>query len=41
MVKNILLYGFESWKITERNKKKLEALEMDVFRRMMRIARRE
>jgi hypothetical protein len=39
-VKSTLLYRSETWRITERSKRKLETVEMDVFRRMMRIFKR-
>lgn len=32
LIKSSLLYGAETWRITENTKRKLEALEMDVFR---------
>lgn len=41
MVKSTLLYGSETWKITQRNKKKLEAVEMKAFKRMMGISKRD
>jgi hypothetical protein len=34
-----LIYGAENWKLTERYKKRIEAVEMDAFRRSMRISR--
>lgn len=39
IIKNGLLYGSETWRITERNRRKLEAVEMDVLRRSARISR--
>ena len=41
LVKSILLYGCETWRLTERNKRKLETTEMDAIRRAMRISRRD
>ncbi|CAG9835613.1 unnamed protein product [Diabrotica balteata] len=41
LIKSSLLYGAETWRITENNRKKLEAVEMDVFRRSLGISRRE
>ena len=35
---SILLYGCESWTITTETRKKLEAVEMWFFRRMLRIS---
>jgi len=32
MVKNITLYGCETWRITEKSRKALEAAEMDAIR---------
>jgi len=32
MMKNTLLYGFKTWKITKKNKRKIEMVEMDIFR---------
>lgn len=37
MGKIVLLYGCETWSLTERSKRKLEATEMDAIRRSMRI----
>ncbi|XP_044744708.1 uncharacterized protein LOC123306668 [Coccinella septempunctata] len=39
IIKSGLLYGAETWRITERNRRKLEAVEMDVFRRSLGISR--
>ena len=36
-----LLYGSETWRLTENNKRRVEATEMDVLRRSSRISRRE
>jgi len=37
---NMLLYGCETWKITERSRRALEVAKMDVIGRL-RISRRE
>lgn len=39
MIKSTLLYGAETWRLTERYKKKIEAVEMDAIRRSLRISR--
>ncbi|KAL3289049.1 hypothetical protein HHI36_003492 [Cryptolaemus montrouzieri] len=39
MLKSILLYGSATWRITDRNRKKVEATEMDEIRSMI-ISRR-
>ncbi|XP_030757399.1 uncharacterized protein LOC115883217 [Sitophilus oryzae] len=41
LVKSSLLYGAETWRITEANRKKLEAVEMDAYRRTLGISRRD
>jgi hypothetical protein len=41
ITKSTLLYKSEIWKITERNKRKLETIEIDVFKKIMRISRRD
>ncbi|KAL3285578.1 hypothetical protein HHI36_000108 [Cryptolaemus montrouzieri] len=41
MVKSSLLYGSETWWLTERFKSRLEAVEMDVLRRSSRTSRTE
>ena len=41
IIKSTLLYGTETWTIAEKNRKKLEATEMDVFRRTLGISRME
>lgn len=41
LVKSSLLYGAESWRITEANRRKLEAVEMDAFRRTLGVSRRD
>jgi hypothetical protein len=35
------LYGSETWRITENNKRRVEATEMDALRRSSRISRKE
>lgn len=39
MIKSSLLHGSETWRMTERNKRMLEATEMDALRRSARISR--
>jgi hypothetical protein len=34
----MLIYGSESWRLTERNKKRIEAVEMGALRKSMRIS---
>jgi hypothetical protein len=41
LIKNSLLYGSEIWRLTERNKRLVEATEMDVMRRSSRISRKD
>ena len=41
LIKNSLLYGSETWRLTETNKRRVEATEMDVLRRSSRISRKE
>lgn len=41
MIKSSLLYGAETWRITERNRQRLEATEMDALRRSAGVSRRE
>jgi len=36
-----LLYGSKTWRLTENNKKPVEATEMDALRRSSRITRKE
>ena len=36
-----LLYGSETWRLTENNKRRVEATEMDALRRSSRIPRKE
>jgi hypothetical protein len=35
------LYGSETWRLTENNKRRVEATEMDALRRPWRISRKE
>ena len=35
------MYGSETWRLTENNKRRVEAAEMDVLRRSSRISRKE
>jgi len=35
------LYGSETWRLTENNKRRVEATEMDALRRASRISRKE
>jgi hypothetical protein len=41
LIKSSLLYGSERWGLTENNKKRVEATEMDALRRSSRISRKE
>jgi hypothetical protein len=41
LIKSSLLYGFETWRLTENNKTLVEATEMDALRRSSRISRKE
>jgi hypothetical protein len=41
LMKSSLLYGSETWRLTENNKRRVEAAEMDVLRRSSRISRKE
>jgi len=36
-----LLYGSETWRLTENNKNRVEATEMDALRRSSRISRKD
>jgi len=40
-IKSSLFYGSETWRLTENNKGRVEATEMDVLRRSPRISRKE
>jgi hypothetical protein len=35
------LYGSETWRLTENNKRRVEAADMDALRRSSRISRKE
>ena len=41
MIKSNLLYGSETWRLTENNKRRVEVTEMDALRRSSRISRKE
>jgi hypothetical protein len=41
LIKSSLLYGAETWRLTENNKRRVEATEMDVLRRSCRISRKD
>jgi len=41
LIKISLLYGSETWRLTENNKRWVEATEMDALRRSSRISRKE
>jgi hypothetical protein len=41
LIKSSSLYGSETWRLTENNKRHVEATEMDVLRRSSRISRKE
>jgi hypothetical protein len=41
LIKSSLLYGAETWRLAENNKRRVEATEMDVLRRSSRISRKE
>ena len=41
LIKSSLLYGSETWRLTENDKRRVEATEMDVLRRSSRISRKE
>jgi len=41
LIKSSLLYGSETWRLTENNKRRVEAREMDALRRSYRISRKE
>jgi hypothetical protein len=41
LIKSSLLYGSETWRFTENNKRRVEATEMDALRRSSRISRKE
>jgi hypothetical protein len=41
LIKSGLLYGSKTWRLTENNKRRVEATEMDALRRSLRISRKE
>jgi hypothetical protein len=41
LIKSSLLYGSETWRLTENNKRPVEATETDVLRRSSRISRKD
>jgi hypothetical protein len=41
LIKSSLLYGSEAWRLTENNKRWVDATEMDALRRSSRISRKE
>jgi hypothetical protein len=41
LIKSSLLCGSETWRLTENNKRRVEATEMDVLRKSSRISRKE
>jgi hypothetical protein len=41
LIKSSLLYGSESWRLTENNKRRVETTEMDSLRRSSRISRKD
>jgi hypothetical protein len=41
LIKSSLLYGAETWRLTENNKRRVEATEMDGLRRSCRISRKD
>jgi len=41
LIKSSLLYGSNTWRLTENNKRRVEATEMDALRRSSRISRKE
>ena len=41
LIESSLLYGSETWRLTENNKRRVEATEMDVLRRSSRISRKD
>jgi len=41
LIKSSLLYGSETCRLTENNKRRVEATEMDALRRSSRISRKE
>jgi hypothetical protein len=41
LIKSSFLYGSETWRLTESNKRRVEATEMNAVRRSSRISRKE
>jgi len=41
LIESSLLYGSETWRLTENNKRRVEATEMDVLKRSSRISGKE
>jgi hypothetical protein len=41
LIKSSSLYGSETWRLTENNKRRVEATEMDALRRSFRILRKD
>jgi hypothetical protein len=41
LIKSSLLYGSETWRLTENNKRRVEDTEMDALRRSYRISRKD
>jgi hypothetical protein len=41
LIKSSLLYGSETWRLTESNKRRVEATETDALRRYSRISRKD
>ena len=41
LIQSSLLYGCETWRLTEINKRRVEGTEMDALRRSLRISRKE
>ena len=41
LINSSLLYGSETWRLAENNKRRVEATEMDVLRRCSRISRKK
>jgi hypothetical protein len=41
LIKSSLSYGSETWRLTENNKRRVEASEMDALRRSSRISRKD
>jgi hypothetical protein len=41
LIKSNLLYGSKTWGVTENNKRRVEATEMDALRRSSKMSRKE